>query len=169
MSGTLPPDELRLGDLLQQLVNLVSHRPQGETLAIMNEASVTLQQVLLLNRLIRQEATTPSALAEQLNMSLPSVSQMLDRLVQLGLVERTEDPRDRRQKQLAATAAAKSLHERLIRVRAAEYGRGVARLSPGLRAEFADMLERVLGELRGAPEPAGNGTRRPPRKDAAIS
>jgi DNA-binding MarR family transcriptional regulator len=147
MNGT-PKSKESLGDLLMQLVNHVSHRPQAETLAIMSEASVTLHQVLLLNRLVHQEACRPSTLAQSLNMSLPSVSQMLDRLFQVGLVRRMENPNDRRQRRIAATPKAKALLRRLARARSAEYSNGVSGLSPGLLKELAEVLTRALAELR---------------------
>jgi len=138
----------QLGDLLQEIVNHVSHGPQGRTLAIMSDASVTLPQILMLRRLIEQKADTPSALADSLNMSASAVSQMLDRLFQLQLVQRAEDPRDRRKRRITATPKAKCLVRRLGRARSAEYRDGVSRLSPGLRRELAAVLSRAVAELR---------------------
>jgi DNA-binding MarR family transcriptional regulator len=74
----LSPEEL--GGLLQELVNRVSHG-QGKTLAVLDEASVTLQQVLLLRRLQHSGQSTSSELAAQLHISLPAMSQMVDRLI----------------------------------------------------------------------------------------
>ncbi len=50
MTSDTEPSQEELGGLLQELVNRVSHG-QGKTLAVLEEASVTLQQVLLLRRL----------------------------------------------------------------------------------------------------------------------
>lgn len=136
-----------LGDRLRRLVDHVSHRPQGETLRIMNQACVTLPQILLLNRLIGQKTCTPSALALSLNVSAPAVSQMLDRLFQLGLIGRTEAEGDRRQTDVAATAKAKSLMERLSRARADEYASGLKGVSPVVRKDLADLIGRALAEL----------------------
>jgi len=137
-----------LGDLLQEIVNHVSHGPQGQTLAIMSDASVTLPQVLMLRRLIEQKVDTPSALANSLNMSASAVSQMLDRLLHLQLVQRTEDPEDRRKRRITATAKARWLVRRLGRARSAEYRAGVSRLSPGLRRELAAVLSLAVAELQ---------------------
>jgi DNA-binding MarR family transcriptional regulator len=149
--GPLRP--LHLGDLLQEIVNHVSHGPQGQALAIMSDASVTLPQVLMLRRLTEQRADSPSALARSLNMSASAVSQMLDRLFQLQLVRRTENPHDRRKKRITATPKAKWLIERLGRARSAEYAGGISRLSPALRRELAIVLSRVLAELQTLDDP----------------
>jgi DNA-binding MarR family transcriptional regulator len=136
----------QLGDLLQDLVNHVSHR-SGQTLAIMNEASVTLQQVILLSRLVESPTSTSSDLAAALNMSPPSISQMIDRLHQLKLVTRTEISEDRRKKQIALTPKGRALMECLHKARAAEYEAGIAQLSPQLRADLKLLLGRALQEL----------------------
>jgi DNA-binding MarR family transcriptional regulator len=80
-------------------------------------------------------------------MSLPAVSQMVDRLFRLGLLSRAEDAEDRRRKRLATTAKADALLDRLTRARGAEYSRGVARLSPALRKELAAVLQKAVREL----------------------
>ncbi len=135
------------GELLLALVDRVSHRG-GDTLALMNEAGTTLPQILLFPARLRQAGGgTASELAGTLNMSLPAVSQMVDRLFRLGLLSRAEDAEDRRRKRLATTAKADLLLDRLTRARAAEYSRGVARLSPALRKELAAVLQKAVREL----------------------
>jgi DNA-binding MarR family transcriptional regulator len=135
-----------LGGLLQELVNRVSHG-QGKTLAVLDEASVTLQQVLLLRRLQRAGQSTSSELAAQLHISLPAVSQMVDRLFELDLVTRTEMSQDRRKKRISPTAKARSLLERVRKARSAEYGAALSVLTPKLRSELARSVQKVLREL----------------------
>jgi DNA-binding MarR family transcriptional regulator len=135
-----------LGDLLQEFVNRVSHR-QGNTLAVLTEESVTLQQVLLLRRLQQSGECAPSELADLMHMSPPAVSQMIDRLFALGHVTRTEVSEDRRRKRIAVTAKAAALLERIRKARASEYASGIARLSPKVRAELAKLLRQALREL----------------------
>ena len=48
-------------------------------------------------------------MAADMGISSPAVSQMLDRLVEMGLVTREENPLNRRQKQVALTAAGRTL------------------------------------------------------------
>jgi DNA-binding MarR family transcriptional regulator len=141
--------ERKLGDLLQQLVNRVSHR-SGKTLALMNDASVTLQQVLLLSRLAEGDGSTPSDLAAALNMSLPSVSQMIDRLYQLNLLTRAEMSEDRRKKRIALTRAGQTLLARMSEARLSEYEAGLSQLSRQNQADLRQILERALNELTGA-------------------
>jgi DNA-binding MarR family transcriptional regulator len=136
------------GDLLQELVNRVSHRGRGEVLALMAEASVTLHQVMALSVLAQKGESTLLELATALNMSQSAMSQMVDRLFQLEYVERAEHPTDRRKKRLALTPKAGEFLKRLSEARSAEYRDGIAWVSPALREELADVLRRVLQELR---------------------
>src|SRR3954453_1952357 len=81
----------RAAGALRRLVDRVSHRT-GLALATMTEATITLPQVLLLNHIAHGRATSPSELAKAMRVSLAAVSQMIDRLVQQGLLDRAEDP-----------------------------------------------------------------------------
>jgi DNA-binding MarR family transcriptional regulator len=145
MTDSRPADQ-QLGDLLQEFVNRVSHR-LGNTLSILTDESVTLQQVLLLRRLQQAGHSTPSQLAELMRMSPPGVSQMIDRLLLLDLVTRTEAPDDRRRKVVAVTHKSEALLERIHKARAAEYGAGTRCLSPRVRVELARVLRKALQEL----------------------
>jgi DNA-binding MarR family transcriptional regulator len=140
------PTKDPVGELLLALVDRVSHRG-GDTLALMNEAGITLPQVLFLSRLRQAGGSTASDLAERLNMSLPAISQMVDRLFHLGLLTRAEDAEDRRRKRLATTPRAEQLLDRLTRARANEYSKGTARLSPAVRKELAAALAKAVREL----------------------
>ena len=137
----------QLGELLQEFVNRVSHL-QGRTLSVLTNESVTLQQVLLLRRLKQLTESTPSEMAERMRMSLPAVSQMIDRLFQIGLLTRTEAPDDRRRKRIAVTAAGTALLERVHQARVEEYVAGTSALSPQLRADLVKLLRRALEELQ---------------------
>jgi DNA-binding MarR family transcriptional regulator len=135
------------GKMLADLVDRVSHRG-GQTLRIMAEANVTLQQVLLLTRLRREGPCSVSELAVSLNLSLPAISQAVDRLMSSELVSRIEDPVDRRKKQLATTERANNLLDRLDTARASEYGAGLSALSAEMRQELATAIRAALRQLR---------------------
>ncbi len=135
-------DDCSAGTLLSDLVNRVSHG-SGETLRIMADAQVTLQQVLLLTRLRQGSPSSASGLAQKLNLSLPAVSQAVDRLVRLKLVTRIEDSADRRKKKIATTPTANGLLERLTKARANEYSAGLSALS----GETLDRLKLVLRDV----------------------
>jgi DNA-binding MarR family transcriptional regulator len=143
--------DLEIGELLQELVNRVSHQ-QGKTLGVLTDESVTLQQVLLLRHLERRGEITPSELAKRMHMSPPAVSQMIDRLFVLKLLTRKEATDDRRRKKIAMTARGRHVLERVRKARIAEYAAGVSGLSRKTRSELMAVLTRALEELSVTPD-----------------
>lgn len=139
-------DRGTLGDLLQDFVNRVSPA-QERGLAVLDNASVTPSQVRLLRRVAANGVSTPSELAEQMHVSLPGVTQMLEHLVQLALVSRVESTDDRRKRIIAATAQGESLLHHIFKARSADYAAAIAPLSPPVRSRLAQVLRDALAEM----------------------
>jgi MarR family transcriptional regulator for hemolysin len=74
---------------------------------------ITRAQWAVMARLDRQEGLKQSELAEMLDLQPITLTRLLDRLGDSGLIERRPDPRDRRAKRLFLTPAARPLLERL--------------------------------------------------------
>jgi MarR family transcriptional regulator for hemolysin len=74
---------------------------------------ITRAQWVVLARLDRFEGLKQSELAEMLDLQPISLTRLLDRLCDSGLIERRADPNDRRAKRLFLTASARPLLERL--------------------------------------------------------
>jgi len=137
------------GEALRQVVDLVSHR-SGLALAEMEKAGITLPQVLLMSQVQRRGTASPSVLAEAMRASLPAVSQMIDRLVQQGFLDRREDAADRRRKCVATTGTADSFLKKLQAARSREYEIGLGSVSPELLAQLATVLASVRSQLENA-------------------
>ncbi len=133
-----------LARLLEAFVNRVSH-PRGRALAFMSEASVTVAQVILMTHAIDGE--TPTSLAAAMNLSLSSASQMVERLVKLGFLQRSEDVEDRRRKTVRATPKAKAFLDELKALRGEEFAAAVAVLSRETRGSLKSAIARALQEL----------------------
>src|ERR1700676_5686015 len=74
---------------------------------------VTRAQWAVLVRLDRFEGLKQSELAEMLDLQPITVTRLLDRLCDSGMIERRADPNDRRAKRLFLTEASRPLLERL--------------------------------------------------------
>ena len=83
-----------------------------------------------------------------MKLTLPSVSQMIDRLVRLGYLSRTEQAADRRKKTIAVTSKGKRFLQQLQAERSTEYELGISPLREPTRRELAAALQRALEELR---------------------
>jgi len=143
----MPPRSSDLGRLVQELVNRVSHRGGGRALRLMEQAGVTLPQVLLLTRVQERGECTVSDLAHSLNLTPSAVSQAADKLVQSKLLTRVEDVADRRRKRLALAARGNKLLDEVVAARADQYAAELERLDPSLRWKLADVIHEVLNAL----------------------
>jgi len=141
-----------VGDLVGDLMGLVHRRSAGSTLALMNEAGLTMAQMVALYVLEHKGAQSVTAIASFLNLSPAAASHLVDRLVTSGFVGRTEDQEDRRQKRIVITAAGRALAARVHEQRAREFASALALLAPELQRQFAGVLSRVVEALRKAPE-----------------
>lgn len=83
-------------------------------------------------------------LGEQLGLSLAAMSRAADELVQRGLVDRTEDPEDRRIKRLRLTPGGADLVQKMREVRMAGFQEFVSTLSPKERTLLTKALEPIL-------------------------
>jgi DNA-binding MarR family transcriptional regulator len=94
---------------------------------------------------------TPSELAERERIQRPTATRTVSRLAELGLVERTADPGDRRSALVSVTPEGRALVRRLRRRKDAFLAR---RLRDADAADLAaleraaDVLERLLAEER---------------------
>ncbi len=84
-----------------------------------------------------------SALAERLFCDASNVTGMVDRLEARGLLERRDDPRDRRVKRIALTDDGASMRERVLE-RLYEPPAAIARLSRADQRALRDLLRRAV-------------------------
>src|SRR4051794_3879850 len=84
------------------------------------EFEISFSQMKALHRLREHdEPMSVKELGDQLGLSLAAMSRAADGLVQRGLVDRVEDPTDRRIKRLSVTEAGHDFVSRLIQSRLA--------------------------------------------------
>ena len=74
---------------------------------------MTRAQWAVLSRLERSEGLKQAELAELLDLQPITLTRLIDRLCESGMIERRADPNDRRAKRLFLTPAAKPLMDRL--------------------------------------------------------
>ncbi len=74
---------------------------------------MTRAQWAVMSRLERSEGLKQSELAELLDLQPITLTRLIDRLCENGMIERRADPKDRRAKRLFLTPAARPLMDRL--------------------------------------------------------
>ena len=101
---------------------------------------MTRAQWAVLVRLDRSEGLKQSELAEMLDLQPITLTRLLDRLAENGLIERRDDPNDRRANRLFLTPAARPLLERLSDL-------GTEMMMTVLEGLDAKTLEKMLHDL----------------------
>jgi DNA-binding MarR family transcriptional regulator len=97
----------------------------------------------------RHGPMTPSELAARERIQRPTATRVLARLEEMGLLQRTSDPQDRRSSLVTATPAAVELLAELRTRKTAFLAERLERLDADDRATLdraADILERMLAE-----------------------
>jgi MarR family transcriptional regulator for hemolysin len=120
-------------DVARMLRTYADHRAR--------QFGISRAQWVVLMRLDRSEGLKQSELAEILDLQPISLTRLLDRLADNGLIERRPDPNDRRANRLYLTPAARPLLEQLV-----ELGRDL--MDDVLAGLDAKAHERLLSDLQ---------------------
>lgn len=111
------PSTEEFSEILHQWVKVFMRRTGQEFKHFMNESGLSFSQVNALMRLHFTGEADISDIGEQLGVSNAAASQLVERLVRMGLLERREDHFDRRIKRLTLTPAGHELAEELVDTR----------------------------------------------------
>jgi MarR family transcriptional regulator, transcriptional regulator for hemolysin len=101
---------------------------------------ITRAQWVVLVRLDRFEGLKQAELAEMLDLQPITLTRLLDRLAECGMIERRADPNDRRAKRLYLTPAARPMLERLGDL-------GEELMATALEGVERDNVERMVAQL----------------------
>lgn len=164
------------GDVLASFVLSLLHTTDVESMNALIELDLTLTQaralfVLARHGLVAGEAavstttvsttaapttavsTTPmalSTLAEHLGVTPASTGRAVDQLVNRGLIERREDPVDRRIKRVTLTPRGREIAAGPVAAKRRLLDRFVAELDPHQRADLVRVLEPLIAHTSGA-------------------
>ena len=111
---------------------------------------ISRAQWAVLVRIERTEGLKQSALAEILDLQPISLTRLLDRLADNGLIERRHDPRDRRANRLYLTPAAKPLLAQLAELGEDVMGTVLAGLDDKANGRLLRDLALIKDNLRTA-------------------
>jgi DNA-binding MarR family transcriptional regulator len=134
----------RILETMRTMQTGVSDRVMGHFTSI-QDLDFTLPQFMVLYYLSRhrEDPLTVSQLASVITLSQPATSQLIDRLLQRGLLMRRENPEDRRQKLISISDEGVSLLDR-IENRREEKMRAMFAAIP---TETLERMQHALAEL----------------------
>jgi DNA-binding MarR family transcriptional regulator len=109
-------------------------------------------QMRALFHLYHHERATVGEVAQALGVSMPTASEMIDKLVEDGLAERGVNPSDRRQVLVWLTPKAQEFATRLHATRRAQLRRALDQMAPEERPVFVRSLQAFAQALELEPE-----------------
>lgn len=108
----------QLSEVVREWAEVFMHRSMRDFKRFMDETDLSFSQINILMRLLHGRNSGVSDIGDELGITNAAASQAVERLVKdLGLVERTEDPEDRRAKRLALTPKGRALIVQGIEIR----------------------------------------------------
>jgi DNA-binding MarR family transcriptional regulator len=126
---------------LHEWVEVTTHRAMRDQSRYVKSLGFSMPQFFLLMRVYYKKQCGISDLSEHMEVTTAAASQTVDKLVQSGLLEREEDPHDRRAKQVTLSPRGRELIERSIH----ERFRWVDELVTGLsKSECATVTDALI-------------------------
>lgn len=141
-------DSRQLSRSLRQWMDVTSHRSMQDQSRYVKSIGFSMAQFFLLMHVYYKNQCGISNLSEHMEITAPAASQLVDKLVQAGMLERAEDPHDRRAKQVTLTSKGRQLIEKSIH----ERFRWLDSLVQGLSAGERSTVSEALGILTSAAE-----------------
>jgi DNA-binding MarR family transcriptional regulator len=133
-------------DIVEQILDQLEPLVARQRRAVAKEGclrAISSTQLHVLFMLLSDGPTTMSRLAEGLDVSLPNVTGIIDRMVEHGLVERGRADYDRRVVTVFATDAGRNTVEEIDLVRRRQLAALLAHLSPDQQRRALDTFTQL--------------------------
>src|SRR5690349_12291429 len=131
----------------RQWVELWSSRSMADTVRYVKQSEMSFAQYGTLMQLFHVQQCGVTDIANRLGVTNAAASQLVDKLVQTALIERTEDEHDRRVKQLTLTAKGREWVEAATQARLGWIGSIADALTPEQRARAILTFDDLINAL----------------------
>jgi DNA-binding MarR family transcriptional regulator len=133
---------------LRAWMDVFMHRSMRGWNQFAKSTGLSMPQFSILMQLHYKGACGMSAISERFDVSAAAASQLVDKLVQAGYLERTEDPSDRRAKLLKLSANGAKLVEAGIQERYRWMDELTSRLSVAQQTKISEALTLLTEAAR---------------------
>jgi len=144
-----PLVEISVGSIVYRFMRALHRHDGRRTLALFHAARLTTPQLAVLEFLAVPR--TMSAVSDHLGLSKSATSQLVDRLARQGLLQRSENAEDRRERHVALSDKGTDLAAQVTAARVARFNAALSTLPPDLAARFAAVLGEVNAALDSQP------------------
>jgi len=136
----------RFSEVMREWAEVFMRRSMGDFVQLSKQSGLSMSQLGALFRLYHTGFCGVSDIGDHLSVSHAAASQMVDRMVQQGLLERAEDLDDRRVKKITLTPKGRTLVEESIENRR----RWVEQLTNNLTVDEQESISAALVKLTAA-------------------
>jgi DNA-binding MarR family transcriptional regulator len=136
---------------MREWVKVFMARSTQDLVPFLKQSELNMAQFGALMRLYYQDKCGVSDIGDQFGITHPAASQLVEKLVQNGLVERTEAAHDRRVRELALTSKGRALVESSLEARLS-WTRSLGETIPNDRRE---AIVQAMTELIAAAQALG--------------
>ncbi len=143
----------QLTKVLTEWTGVLMHASSGDFQRIMHDYNLSMPQLSTLIRLYYHNASAVSDIGAALCVTNAAASQMVDRLVQLGLIDRSEDRLDRRVKHVELTEKGRQLIQQTMDVRRRWMENLTSRLTPDQQKDIITALTLLTEAARHLEQP----------------
>ena len=138
----------KLTEQLNQFAGITMHINMIYNMQFMQEHDLSFTHLNSLFLIHRAGCTNIQCLADHLGVTKAAVSQMIDRLVDSGLISRQEAPMDRRSKRICLSETGKSLVQKAFLARQKWVPNLAASLTESQQEQACQIFEAVNEKLR---------------------
>jgi DNA-binding MarR family transcriptional regulator len=142
---------------MRRFMDIVMHYSMRASGHFMKAKGLSTPQFSLLMQLHHRGTCGMSQISEQFGVTPAAASQLVDKLVQHGLIQREEDPQDRRAKSLNLKDKGKELIQQGIEQRYHWVESLVGQLNADERAKVSEALEIMTEAIRKMEAPQHTG------------
>ncbi len=132
--------ETQFSQVLREWAEVFMRRSMRDFVLFSKDSGISMSQLSTLMRLFHRGGCGVSDIGDQLGITNAAASQLIDKLVQQGLVQRSEDTHDRRVKHIALTEKGQELVQESIEVRR----RWMEDLTSALSSDDQQAITRAL-------------------------
>jgi DNA-binding MarR family transcriptional regulator len=143
------PDKTNdLTKTLQDWVEVFMHRSMRYVFLFTKEHNLSMSQMGALLNIHRQGVCSVSDIGDELGVTSAAASQMLERLVQQELIARSEDPHDRRGKQIVLTDKGRQVIQDSFHARQSWLGDLAQTLTPAEQESVIAALTLLIEKIK---------------------
>ena len=131
------------------LINRLAHAMALDMDRCLKSSEITISQWMMLKQLWQQEGRSQVELQELLGLDAATVTGLLQRMTNLGLIQRSPDPSDKRVQRVFLTERGRALQQTTAAFEEKVTARALAGFSDDERTFFIRLLTRALQNCEG--------------------